>query len=82
MIPVGWNFGQKVLCPLCKTEDDTQNHLFYCHIISDDCHNNTSDSNVNNKNYNLKQHMKRLENAIRKRNSSGEEIRDKYNASK
>ena len=67
MIPVGWNFGQKVLCPLCKTEDDTQNHLFYCHIISDDCHNNTSDSNINNKNYNLKQHMKRLENAIRKR---------------
>ena len=67
MVPVGWNFGQKVPCPLCKAEDDTQNHLFHCHFISDDCHNDMTDSNINNNNYNLKQHMKRLENAIRKR---------------
>ena len=26
MVPVGWNFGLKVPCPLCKDADDTQNH--------------------------------------------------------
>ena len=67
MISVGWNFGQKLLCPLCKMEEDTQNHLFHCHFLSNDCHNDKTNNNINNSNYNLKQHMKRLENAIRKR---------------
>ena len=66
MVPVGWNFGKKVPCPLCEVEDDTQGHLLQCHVISD-FDNDMTDNNINNNNYNLKQHMKRLESAIRKR---------------
>ena len=36
MVKVGWNFGQKQLCPLCVSEDDTQDHLFHCRSISID----------------------------------------------
>ena len=34
MIQVGYNYGRKVTCPLCKTDaGDTQEHLFTCVII-------------------------------------------------
>ena len=69
MVKVGWNYGQKELCPLCNTAaDDTQEHLFYCSSIFTDCDNDWTDKNINNyNNYNLEQHIKRLETAIRKR---------------
>ena len=69
MVKVGWNFGQKELCPLCGTADDTQDHLFHCKSILTDCDRDWTDKNNNNEynNYNLEQHIKRLETAIRKR---------------
>ena len=33
MLNVKWNFGNKVLCPLCKLDDDTQEHLLVCILI-------------------------------------------------
>ena len=30
MINVGWNFGSKTKCPLCKESDDKQEHLLEC----------------------------------------------------
>ena len=34
MIPVGFNYGKKVPCPLCKSvEGDSQQHLFNCLIL-------------------------------------------------
>ena len=33
MVHVGKNYGKKVKCPLCKKEDDTQEHLFECVIL-------------------------------------------------
>ena len=33
MINVGHNFGNRVCCPLCKTEDDTQEHMMKCLVI-------------------------------------------------
>ena len=75
MVKVGWNYGQKELCPLCSTAaDDTQEHLFYCSSIFTDCDNDWTDKNINNyNNYNLEQHIKRLETAIRKRETILEE---------
>ena len=74
MVKVGWNFGQKELCPLCVSEDDTQDHLFHCRSISIDYDSDWTDNNNNNcNNYNLEQHIKRLEMAIRKREIALEE---------
>ena len=34
MITVGYNYGRKMTCPLCHTnQEDTQKHLFNCVII-------------------------------------------------
>ena len=33
MTNVGFNYGNKVLCPLCHLEEDKQEHLFKCIII-------------------------------------------------
>ena len=30
MIKVNYNYGLKILCPLCHTNDDKQEHLFEC----------------------------------------------------
>ena len=68
MVKVGWNFGQKEACPLCCNGDDTQDHLFYCESIFAGCDVDWTDqNNNNNNNYDLEQHIKRLETAIRKR---------------
>ena len=57
MIKVGWNYGNKQKCPICKINDDTQYHLFECQELND-CHNMSSeqncdsdcDNNISNKN--------------------------------
>ena len=67
MVRVGWNYGQKELCPLCCRSDDTQEHLFYCTSISTDSDSDLTNNNNASNNYNLKHHIKRLETAIRKR---------------
>ena len=33
MLNVKWNFGEKILCPLCKIGDDKQEHLLNCILI-------------------------------------------------
>ena len=34
MINVGWNYGNKVTCPVCHLkEDDTQKHMFNCLVM-------------------------------------------------
>ena len=33
MINVKWNFGEKVLCPLCKIGEDKQEHLLDCVLL-------------------------------------------------
>ena len=35
MIRVNYNFGLKILCPLCLKENDTQEHLFTCEKLID-----------------------------------------------
>ena len=68
MVKVGWNFGQKELCPLCNTADDTQDRLLCCtSIFADNDNDRTDKSNNESDNHNLEQHVKRLETAIRKR---------------
>ena len=37
MTNVGFNFGNKILCPLCKLENDDQEHLFRCVMIKINC---------------------------------------------
>ena len=37
MIPVGYNFGRKVKCPLCHVGPDNQEHLLSCIIIKISC---------------------------------------------
>ena len=38
MTPVGYNYGRKVSCPICKTDaGDTQEHLFNCIILKISC---------------------------------------------
>ena len=76
MIKVGWNYGQKELCPLCADADDTQDHLLYCRNIADNCDNDWTDNGNNNNKYNIEQHIKRLETAIRKREIALEEKAD------
>ena len=62
MIKVGWNYGNKGQCPLCWDADDTQEHLFYCKNITDNI--GMADNNLI---YNIEEHIKRLETAIRTR---------------
>ena len=38
MTKVGWNFGNKGKCPLCKDADDTQDHLLSCNYLVDSGH--------------------------------------------
>ena len=33
MINVGHNYGNKAKCPICKLEDDTQEHMLRCVIL-------------------------------------------------
>ena len=37
MTNVGFNYGNKILCPLCKLENDDQEHLFSCVVIKINC---------------------------------------------
>ena len=37
MVNVGHNFGNKIKCPLCQQEDDTQKHLFQCFVMKLSC---------------------------------------------
>ena len=37
MVNVGHNFGNKVSCPLCSQEDDSQKHMFECLILKLKC---------------------------------------------
>ena len=37
MLPVGFNYGKKNPCPLCKISDDTDIHLIYCPILKMSC---------------------------------------------
>ena len=68
MIKVGWNYGNKLKCPICQIGDDTQNHLFQCKELNNESHsrsskhdfdsdsdsadNNNNNNNNNNKNIN------------------------------
>ena len=33
MLNVNYNYGQKILCPLCQNEDDRQTHLTKCRTM-------------------------------------------------
>ena len=66
MIQVGWNYGKKESCPICLQANDTQNHLIECTFLNDKNTATNYDIEKNN-NYNLTQHMIRLEAATRKR---------------
>ena len=37
MLKVFHNFGQKIKCPLCKTEEDDQKHFIECLILKISC---------------------------------------------
>ena len=37
MFKVGHNYGNKIKCPLCKMENDTQEHMFDCVIMKIHC---------------------------------------------
>ena len=37
MLPVGFNFGKKVNCPLCRISEDTDKHLLNCPITKLSC---------------------------------------------
>ena len=67
MIQVGWNYGQKEQCPICRKSDDTQAHLLVCEKL----HNNPDISTEVDTHasglYNLQQHMRRLQTSISKR---------------
>ena len=65
MIKVGWNYGDKGLCPICHTADDTQEHLFYCQNLKYSI--DVTDIDENNVTYNIQEHIKRLETVIRAR---------------
>ena len=62
MIKVGWNYGNKLKCPICQIGDDTQNHLFQCQELNNESHSRSSkhdfdsdsDSDNNNNNNNNK----------------------------
>ena len=60
MINVGWNYGNKTLCPLCKVADDRQEHIPECSKINDNSANYAT-GDISDRNF-----MKALENALRK----------------
>ena len=68
MIKVGWNYGSKVKCPICSEADDTQDHLLNCKPLSDSM---TIDSDSDT--YNITDHMRQLETAIKRREAILEE---------
>ena len=68
MVKVGWNYGSKVKCPICSEGDDTQDHLFTCKPLSDSM---TVDSDSDT--YNITDHMRQLETAIKRREAILEE---------
>ena len=35
MVNVNYNYGKKIKCPLCQTDEDTQVHLTKCSILKD-----------------------------------------------
>ena len=37
MLPVGFNYGKKIPCPLCQMNDDTDLHLIKCPITKFYC---------------------------------------------
>ena len=37
MLPVGFNYGKKNTCPLCKISNDTDIHLINCPILKMSC---------------------------------------------
>ena len=63
MIKVGWNYGSKDKCPVCAEAEDTQDHLFNCTKLDSDSKDVDSDIDT----YDMTEHMKKLEVAIRKR---------------
>lgn len=63
MVKVGWNYGNKVQCPICSDADDTQSHLLEC----DGLKNDTSPTICDIEDYDLKSHMLKLQAAIRRR---------------
>ena len=73
MIKAGWNYGQKIQCPLCSEADDTQNHILSCPVLHPDSLTVDSDFDINN----FEPHMKNLEAAIRKREAALDEIAKK-----
>ena len=66
MIKVGYNYGSKVACPICSSSEDTQTHLLECIGLGN---NGTSNDHSDSDTYNILSHMKRLEAAIRRRES-------------
>ena len=76
MVKVGFNYGNKDKCPLCKIADDDQQHLFRCPELTNDNDNNAQytemilDSDNTNTNWDwdiISLTIKRLEKAIRRR---------------
>ena len=65
MIKVGWNYGEKGMCPICLDENDTQSHLLECKELNNI--NNLAELADDSEQYDLTKHMKQLEAAIRKR---------------
>ena len=63
MIRVGWNYGVKEKCPLCLKADDTQTHLLQCEELKNDSINYDHSYDK----YDLTEHMRSLDAAIRKR---------------
>ena len=73
MIKVGWNYGEKVKCPICLEVDDTQIHLLEWQKLNHPDklpYGFCDDKGVQ---YNLREHMQQLEAAIRKRETMLEE---------
>ena len=64
MVKVGWNYGNKVKCPLCQPSEaeDTQEHLLVCkklYVMEDSCHEGSTTHDD--------AFFKRLERVVRKR---------------
>ena len=61
MIKVSWNFGAKVKCCVCQSEDDTQEHLLVCPGLQATTNNNDDDG------ADEALRMRNVERAVRKR---------------
>ena len=73
MIKVGWNYGEKVKCPICLQVDDTQIHLLECQKLHHPDELPYGFCDDQGAHYNLREHMQQLEAAIRKRETILEE---------